>query len=161
MQEKYWRYMVQIKSWLFYLDIYEENSYKWEKNINIFSAVVSSTSIAAWAIWQQFSYVWSVIIAVSQVLTAIKSFLPYNTRRKVTISFLEDLKLLYNKIEYNWFKVSDGELTEEEINEMLFIFKDEYTNIENKNLKEETLPENERFMKIAAQKTDQYFQNNF
>lgn len=161
MQEKYWRYMVRIKSWLFYLDIYEENSYKWEKNINIFSAVVSSTSIAAWAIWQQFSYVWSVIIAVSQVLTAIKSFLPYNTRRKVTISFLEDLKLLYNKIEYNWFKVSDGELTEEEINEMLFIFKDEYTNIENKNLKEETLPENERFMKIAAQKTDQYFQNNF
>lgn len=161
MQEKYWRYMVQIRSWLFYLDLYEENSYKWEKSINIFSAVVSSTSIAAWAIWQQFSYVWSVIIAVSQVLTAIKGFLPYNTRRKVTISFSEDLKLLYNKIEYNWFKVSDGELTEEEINEMLFTFKDEYTNIENKNMKEETLPENERFMKIAAQKTDQYFQNNF
>lgn len=87
--------------------------------------------------------------------------MPYNTRLKETTAFLEDLKSLYNRIEYNWFKVSDGELTEEEINEILFKFKDEYTSIENKNLKEETLPENEKFKKIADQKTDFYFQNNF
>lgn len=153
--------MVQIKAWIFYLDLYQENSYRWEKLINIFSAVVSSTSIAAWAIWQEFSYVWSGIIAASQVLNAIKGYLPYNTRLKATISFLEELKFLYNKIEYNWFKVSDGELTENEINEILFAFKDEYTNIENNNLKEETLLENERLKKIADQKTDLYFQNNF
>lgn len=153
--------MVQIKAWIFYLDLYEENSYKWERRINIFSAVVSSTSIAAWAIWQQFSYIWSIIIAVSQVLNAIKVFLPYNTRLKATISFLEDLKFLYNRIEYDWFKVSEGELTEEEINDILFAFKDEFTNIENKNLKEEILLNNEKFKKIADQKTDLYFQNNF
>lgn len=161
MQEKYWRYMVQVKARLFYLDMYEENSYKLDKYINMISAIAASSSIGAWVIWQQLSFLWSIIIAISQVINAIKIFLPYSTRRKVTISFLGDLKLLYNKIEYNWFKVSDGELTEEEINEMIFNFKDEYTNIENKNLKEETLPENERFVKIAAQKTDQYFENNF
>lgn len=161
MQEKYWRYMVQVKARLFYLDMYEENSYKLDKYINMISAIAASSSIGAWVIWQQLSFLWSIIIAISQVINAIKIFLPYSTRRKVTISFLGDLKLLYNKIEYNWFKVSDGELTEEEINEMIFTFKDEYTNIENKNLKEETLPENERFVKIAAQKTDQYFENNF
>ena len=76
MQEKYWRYMVQIKAWIFYLDLYAEDSYKWDKRINIFGAIASSTSIAAWTIWSQLSYVWSVIIAVSQVLTAIKSFMP-------------------------------------------------------------------------------------
>lgn len=153
--------MVQIKAWIFYLDLYEENSYKWERRINIFSAVVSSTSIAAWAIWQQFSYIWSIIIAISQVLNAIKAFLPYNKRLKVTITFLEDLKFLYNKIEYDWFKVSKGELTAEEINDILFAYKNEFTNIENKNLKEETLLDNEKFKKIADQKTDLYFQNNF
>ena len=52
MQEKYWRYMVQIKAWIFCLDLYGEDSYKWEKRINVFSAIASSTSIAAWAIWQ-------------------------------------------------------------------------------------------------------------
>lgn len=161
MQEKYWRYMVQVKAWTYYLDLYQEDSYKWDRIINIFSAVVSSTSIAAWAIWQEFSFVWSIIIAVSQVLNAIKSFLPYNTRQKAAMSFLEDLKVLYNKIEYNWFKVSDGELTEEEINELLFSFKNEYTNTENKNLKEGNLPDNEKLRKIADQKTDYYFKNNF
>ena len=30
MQEKYWKYMVQIKAWIFYLDVYTEDSYRWE-----------------------------------------------------------------------------------------------------------------------------------
>ena len=119
MQEKYWRYMVQIKAWIFYLDLYEESSYKWNRRINVFSAVVSSTSIAAWAIWQQFSLLWSIIIAISQVLNAIKVYWPYNIRLKLIASFMEDLKYLYNKMEYNWLKVSNGELTEEEINDLL------------------------------------------
>lgn len=161
MQEKYWRYMVQIKAWIFYLDLYEESSYKWNRRINVFSAVVSSTSIAAWAIWQQLSLLWSIIIAISQVLNAIKVYLPYNIRLKLIASFMEDLKYLYNKMEYNWLKVSNGELTEEEINELLYTFKNEYTGIENKNMKEEILLDNENFKKEADQKTDFYFENNF
>ena len=161
MQEKYWKYMVQIKAWIFYLDLYAEDSYTWDKRINVLGAIASSTSIAAWAIWQQLSFVWSVIIAISQVLTAIKGFLPYSKRLKILVPFMEDLKFLYNKIEYNWFNVASGELTEEEINNLLYSFKDEFTNIENKNLKEETLLENENFKKMADKKTDSYFANNF
>lgn len=161
MQEKYWKYMVQIKAWIFYLDLYIENSYKWDKRINVFGAIASSTSIAAWAIWQKLSFVWAVIIAISQVLTAIKDFMPYSKRLKVLVPFIENLNFLYNKIEYNWFKVASGELTEEEINNLLYTFKDEFTNMENKNLKEETLPENDEFRKIADEKTDAYFKNNF
>ena len=161
MQEKYWRYMVQIKAWIFYLDLYAEDSYKCDKRINIFGAIASSTSIAAWTIWSQLSYVWSVIIAVSQVLTAIKSFMPYSRRLKILVPFMEDLKFLYNKIEYNWFKVASGELSEDEINELLYAFKDDFASIENKNLKEETLLENNKFKTIADKKTDVYFENNF
>lgn len=161
MQEKYWKYMVQIKAWIFYLDFYAEDSYKWDKKINILSAIASSTSIAAWAIWQQLSFVWSAIIAISQVLSAIKTFLPYSNRLKVLIPFMEDLKFLYNKIEYNWFKVASGELTEEEINDLLYEFKNEYTNIENKNLKEETLLENVKLKEKSDKETNIYFENNF
>ena len=64
-------------------------------------------------------------------------------------------------MEYNWLKVSNGELTEEEINELLYTFKNEYTGIENKNMKEEILLDNENFKKEADQKTDFYFENNF
>lgn len=161
MQEKYWRYMVQIKAWVFYLDLYGENSYKWEKRINVFSAIASSTSIAAWAIWQQLSFAWSFIIAISQVLSAIKTFLPYSRRLKSIVPFMEDLNFLYNRMEYTWFKVASGEMTEEEINEILYEFKNEYTNIENKHLKDEMLLENEKFKKKSDMKTDAYFENNF
>ena len=105
MQEKYWKYMVQIKAWIFYLDVYTEDSYRWDKAINIFVAIASSTSIAAWAVWQKYSFVWSTIIAISQVLTTIKGFLPYSKRLKMLVPFMEDLKFLYNKIEYNWFNI--------------------------------------------------------
>lgn len=153
--------MVQIKAWTFYLDLYEESSYKWDKRIKIFSAVVSSSSIAAWAVWNELSYVWSVIIAVSQVLSAVKDFLPYSNRLKVIVPFKDDLKFLYNKIEFNWFNVASGELTEEEINKMLFDFKNEFANIENKNLKEEILLDNAAFKEKADEKTELYFKNNF
>lgn len=83
MQEKYWKYMVQIKAWIFYLDVYTEDSYRWDRIINIVVAIASSTSIAAWAIWQKYSFVWSIIIAISQVLTTIKGFLPYSKRLKM------------------------------------------------------------------------------
>ena len=76
-------------------------------------------------------------------------------------NFMEDLKFLYNKIEYNWFKVASGDLSEDEINELLFSFKDEFANIENKNLKEETLLEKDNFREIADRKNDAYFANNF
>lgn len=161
MQEKYWKYMVQIKAWIFYLDVYTEDSYRWDKTINIFVAIASSTSIAAWAIWQKYSFGWSIIIAISQVLTTIKGFLPYSKRLKMLVPFMEDLKFLYNKIEYNWFKVASGDLSEDEINELLYAFKDEFANIENKNLKEETLLEKDNFREIADRKNDAYFANNF
>ena len=163
MQEKYWKYMVQIKAWIFYLDVYTEDSYRWDRIINIVVAIASSTSIAAWAIWQKYSFVWSIIIAISQVLTTIKGFLPYSKRLKMLVPFMEDLKFLYNKIEYNWFKVASGDLSEDEINELLYSFKDEFSNIENKNLKIRRLfvRSQDNFRKIADRKNDAYFANNF
>lgn len=74
------------------------------------------------------------------MLTAIKGFRPYNRRLKILVPFMEGLKFLYNKIEYGWFKVASGDLTEEEMNDLLYSFKNEFTNIENKNLKETDLP---------------------
>lgn len=52
-------------------------------------------------------------------------------------------------------------MSEDEINELLYSFKDEFANIENKNLKEETLLEKDNFREIADRKNDAYFANNF
>ena len=89
--------MVQIKAWTFYLDIYAEDSYKWDRRINIYGAIASSSSIAAWTIWRSWSFIWAAIIAISQVLTAIKQYLPFGRRLKYLQPFIEDLNKLWNK----------------------------------------------------------------
>ena len=137
MQEKYWYYMVQIKASIYYLEIYAEHSYKWDRRVNVYGAIASSSSIAAWAIWKDWSYIWAFIIAISQVFTAIKEYLPFGRRLKFLRPFTEEMKLLYITMEYDWYKVAEGELTETEINTLLFTYKKEFANIEGKYLLEE------------------------
>lgn len=157
MQNRYWNYMKEIKFDMFYLDLYAERSYMWNKLINIFTAVASSTSIAGWAMWQQHSFVWAIVIAASQVINAIKEWLPYRKRLKLIEMFIKNLSLLFNEIEYNWFIVASGDMTEEEINELLYHFKDEYTKMENEYMKGEILPDNKKFIEKVGRKTDSYF----
>lgn len=161
MQEKYWNFMVQVKSSINYLDIYAENSYKWDSKINVISAIASSSSIAGWAIWNDFSYIWAFIIASAQVLTAIKDYIPFRKRLKLLRPFTEDMIQLYIKTEYNWYKVSEGQLTESEINALLFSYKKEFASIESKYMKDGILLENSKYMKEADEKTTSYFANNF
>lgn len=153
--------MVQIKAWTFYLDIYAEDSYKWDRRINMYGAIASSSSIAAWTIWQNWSFIWAAIIAISQVLTAIKQYLPFGRRLKYLQPFIEDMKLLYLKMERDWYTVAAGELSETEINGLLYSYKKECSGIESKYLKEEILVENVKYKNKADIKTEEYFKNNF
>ncbi len=158
MKERYRHYMENIQFRINYVDLYAEYSYRWDKALKMCIALTSSASIGAWAIWQQYSSVWACVIAASQVVAAISAFLPYGNRLKVLAIFMRELKLLYNKIEYNWLKVSTGELNQDEINDLLYKFGEQYIEIENTCLKEELLLDNQRFIRKANKKTDLYFQ---
>ena len=75
--------------------------------------------------------------------------------------FIDELKILYIKIEYDWFKVAEGEVTEKEINQLLFDYKKQFSEIESKYLNEEILIENLEYRNLADQKVTKYFENNF
>lgn len=161
MQARYWKFLVQIKAWIFYVDIYADSSYRYDKLINIIIAITSSSSIAAWAVWSEYNYVWAFLIAVSQVITAIKPHFPFNKRLELLGKLSNELQLLFNKADYNWYKVSNGILSEEEINELLFELKRQYVELEGKYLKSESLPEKEQFLVLADQKTEKYFADTY
>ena len=127
----------------------------------IINAVASSGSIAVWAIWDQFPFIWASIIAISQVIFAVKPFLPYSQRLKLLVPYLDEIKNLYNKIEYNWYAIQAGHLSEKEINELLYKFKEKATLAETKFLRNGSLKENLDFQKQADKKTEEYFMNNF
>jgi hypothetical protein len=129
--------------------------------INVFLAITSSGAIAAWVVWKQFPYIWAGIIAVSQVITAIKPYLPYEKRIEGIYEIVSQLTGICNEMEAKWFYVANGSMTEEEINELYYKFEKRWTEVETKSRKGDCIPADGRIAKISNEKKDRYFENQF
>ncbi|MFC1542773.1 hypothetical protein ACFL4M_02670 [Pseudomonadota bacterium] len=158
-QDKYWKELYQLKVHLNYLDLYMEDSEFKDKAINIFLALTSSSSIAGWVVWQEAAIVWAIIIASSQVVTAIKVFLPYKARLKSLGGVLHEIEDLMLYTEKKWFDVSEGKLTEEEIHELQFEIRTRKTKALKKHFGNNTVPEKSKLFNKAQESADIYFEN--
>ena len=159
LKEKYWKFLVQVRASLEYLDIYYEKSFKWDRAINIFLAISTSASIGSWIIWKELSVLWAIIIAVSQVISTLKSFLPFRVRISYIPSFSKELNELFIKCEKEWFYVSNDSLTEEQINILLYDFKTIYTAVNTGLIKCKSLPAKPKYCTLAARNAESYFKN--
>lgn len=160
-QNRYWSQLREIKTHVIYLHKYAAQSEWWDKAINIFLAITSSSSIAAWAIWQKYQIIWAIIIASSQVVTAIKPFLPYKQRIKAISDLNDRLQDISLNCERNWFAVAEGNLTEEEIHNLYIEIKNDSLEAEKKYLKSIILPKNRRILRIAETEADIYLRNTY
>jgi hypothetical protein len=158
-QRSYWQELMQLKFELCYLDEYKGRTERINNAIQMFSAIASSASIGGWAIWNQIGYVWAGIIAASQVVTAIKTYLPYNRRVRSINETYNQLSLLFLKAEHDWFQVASGDITESQIHDMRFDLKRERQTIMNKALSSQSLPLRQKVKRIADRQTETYFAN--
>ena len=155
-QEQYWKEMYQLKSHINFIELQVKKSEKLDRSIKMILAISSSSSISAWAIWHQFSWIWALIIAISQVISTIKTFLPYKSRVKSYSSLLIDLEQIFLKAEYKWHDISEGLLTSSEINELRFeIRKDKLASL-NKYIKT-SIPANKKMQSSAEESAKNYF----
>ena len=115
-QERYWKEMYQLKVHINYLETFILEAENIDRLIKIFSAIASSASIGAWVIWQDYSFVWATIIAVSQVVSAVKPYLPFQDRRNKYSALLHDFEDLFIRMEAQWFEIASGKLDAGEIN---------------------------------------------
>jgi hypothetical protein len=148
-QKRYWNQLKEFKTHVIYLQNYAARSDWWDKAINIFLAVTSSSSIAAWAIWQEHQIIWAVIIALSQVVTAIKQFLPYKQRLKAINDLNDKIQEISLECERGWFSVAEGKLTEEEVHNLCIGLKDKSLAAERKYLKNMVLPKNKKILAMS------------
>lgn len=160
-QQRYWNQLKEFKTHVIYLHNYAAHSEWWDKAINIFLAITSSSSIAAWAIWQEHQIVWAIIIAASQVVTAIKPFLPYKQRLKAVCELNDKIQEISLKSEKEWFSVAEGELTEKQIHDLNIQLRDEALTAEKKYLKSMILPKKEKLLKKAEEEADLYLSKNY
>lgn len=161
MQLKYWKFLVQLRSSIEYLDLYYEASYKKDRYINIILAFASSASVAAWAIWKQYTFIWAAIITLSQIVAVLKPFLPYHLRIEYLPTFSRETYKLFVACEREWFKVANAGMKESEINALLFDFKKKYTEIDTGLIKCKTLPLDKKLLKIADKNTKDYFERYY
>lgn len=109
MEDRIWTNLANIKFKCIYTAKVSTRSYHLGNFYSIFLALATASSVATWAIWSKFPYIWAAIVAISQVLHVVKPHIPYikNDKEFIEQSLLfESLYLEYEKLWYENIKLS-------------------------------------------------------
>ena len=98
---------------------------------------------------------------LSQVITAVKEYLPYKKRLNSLSGMSNDLNALAIAMENDWFKVSRGLLTDEEVHDLHMDMKRRKNEATVKNFLNTSLPEDKRSLERADSDTQVYVRTFF
>jgi len=160
-QEKYLQELYDLKVHTAYQEIYLLKSENIDKYLNGFLAIVSSSSIGGWALWKEYQAVWATFIVLSQVINAIKIYLPYSSRIKALNKTTKEMESLAIKYEKAWYYIAEGEKTEEEINTLRFDLKEKKNTIMRKHFTTITLPVKKKYLEEAETVMQDHFANYY
>ena len=88
-----------------YMRFYRDDRTKWVNRFAALRAVASSGSIALWALWRDYAFVWAAIIAASQVGDALKHRFPFIRDQKAASEYMLALDRLLIDAELEWENV--------------------------------------------------------
>ena len=170
-QRRFWQEFVDLKRDSFYIGFYHRKTETIDRFLSGFSAITSSAAVAGWILWHEsvtvlgvvidFRIVWGAIIMISQVITAVKEYLPYKKRLNSLSTMSNDLNSLALVMENDWFKVSRGLLTDEEVNDLHMAMKRRKNEATVKSFPNTSLPEEKRLLERANSDTQFYVQTFF
>jgi len=152
----YWDFFINAKFSQIYYGLYLEDSYKWMRFINSFLAIASSTSIAAWVIWNDIPLLWAAIIALSQVISAIKQYFPFNDRIARLSKMNPLIDTILDDMELTWIDISENKVTDEQIRACLKECMGRVTKTIDQALAGVDIPARQFFRKTAQQMAGQY-----
>ena len=158
-QEHYWKEFYRLKVHINYVERMLSKTENQDRAIKIFSAITSSTSIGAWVIWKEYALLWGAIIAVSQVLGAIRQYLPYKDRLRCYAALLIELEEIQLTVESRWIEISKGECTEAAIRKSLSDLRLKRHLAFKKHLPTSTVPEDGPLFEDAEKRAQAYFLN--
>lgn len=154
--EAYWNELVLIKIVSCYIRRYRDSQNYWINSIGIFKAVVTSTTIAAWAIWKELALVWGILIAISQVLDAVKEFLPQAKHRREASQFVSALEDILVDARHEWHGIFSGDYKPNDIMARWKKLAKRLNEAERKYFPD-GLPLNEKRQRLAEDEAMHYF----
>jgi hypothetical protein len=132
MRDKYWAMYCEFVDSKFYYWHYRDCATCKNNIINTFLCIASFSGIASWLIWKQISWVWAIIVGVSQVASAIRGLLPYSNQISSISLFIPEIDLLINEVDHDWYSVDRNKLDDDEINNLIFDYKKRFSLLEHK-----------------------------
>lgn len=157
MQRLYWQDMINLKRDARYVDLWLASTEVTDRYIKAGLAIAASSSIGGWLIFKQYAFIWASVVAVSQVVQAIKEYLPYKSRLKALASLSQDLNSICLSAENHWYQVSSGALYDDDIHHLRFDLKARTQAAVQKAFPLSGLPENDVFFEKAQKETALYF----
>ena len=129
--------MIDSKFQSLYLDYQVSKYQKHDRRLNIFLALVSSSSIGAWAIWNEYQIIWALIIAIANIVNVVKPYFPFSKYIKELNEVALSMQNLHLDYERLWYKFDNDQVKELDATEMFFDLKTK--GITNLRLKDDTL----------------------
>lgn len=170
-QQRYWQEFLDFKRDAFYIAAYHARTESIDRCISMFTAFTSSSAVAGWVLWREtitlwgfsinFSFVWMVVIMISQVINSVKEYLPYKKRFHSLSTLSNDFNSLVLVMESDWYKVSRGLLTEEEINNLHMEMKRKKHEATAKSFPDTSLPIKRRILARADEDTQLWVRTYF
>jgi hypothetical protein len=109
MRNEIWNNLVKTKSQELNLAYYLEKYKKYNRGIEIFLVLATASSISAWVIWEKIPFLWSGIIAISQIISLVKPHFPLSdyilelhSKHKIAIDLNYQLEELYFKYQHKF-----------------------------------------------------------
>jgi hypothetical protein len=115
-QQLYWSNMVALGVATDYARRCRNHWGRWVARTGTVRAIASCGSIAAWAVWKQHVIIWAAIIALAQVIDALKEVFPITKNHRAASEYVNQLESLFIDAQLEWESVFDGRYTDDEIN---------------------------------------------
>ena len=161
MKERYWSLMTQKKFALFYLGCHLHKCVLIERCTSIILAVISTGSLAGLIFNEKSRVVLTCILALTQIFTAAKPYLPFERRLKELDRGIPLLNMVYMDIEKDWNRIFDEDPSEDDINKIYYKHAKKWDEIDSEILKGDVLPFNKKYEESANAEKDRYFENMF
>lgn len=114
-QQLYWNQMIELKVAVEYIRLYRDDLGRWVTSLGTVKAIASSGSIAAWAIWREYAFVWGAIIAIAQVVDALKDVFPFTKTYKSASEHAIALGSIFIDAQLEWESIFSGRYTDDQI----------------------------------------------
>lgn len=155
MQDRFWSTITAIKFKHLYYDKYRDISHVRDRIISGVCLIVSSGAIATWGIWQKYPVIWSVLIAIAQVVQVLRPLFPYSKQISALDWLIPDLAKLASDAEHEWLTIHDA--TSEHIVELINQYDSQVVALESRFTSGIYFPERKKARSYAESENNAFF----